>query len=82
MTMTKNDVRNWLANRFAQDLKVSPDQVPLDVNFDRVGLDSLTLLTILADLSDHLDQELQTSLLMDHPNIDRLATHLGSDQTN
>jgi len=78
MSESIDDLSQWLTNRFAQDLKVEPSEVSLETTFDRMGLDSLTLLTILGDLAEHLGRELETSLLFEHPTINRLATYLAA----
>ena len=78
MSESIDDLVQWLTTRFAQDLKVEPSEVSLETTFDRMGLDSLTLLTILGDLAEHLGRELETSLLFEHPTINRLATYLAA----
>ena len=76
MSASKEDHAEWLTIRFAGELKVEPSEVDQDTTFDQLGLDSLSLLTILGDLAEHLGCELETSLLFEHPTINRLATFL------
>ena len=78
MSYSKEDYIQWLTIRFAEALKVEPSEVQQETTFDRLGLDSLSLLTILGDLAEHLGQELETSLLFEHPTILKLATFLAA----
>ena len=60
----------------AEVLGVSPNAVPVDAPFDRLGLASRDAVMLSGDLQDWLGCELPATLLYDHPTPGLLAAFL------
>ena len=75
--MTSPEISDWLRRHIAQILGHDPSSVDPTVTFDRLGLDSLALLGVIGDLATELGIQIETSLLFDHPTIEKLSNHLG-----
>jgi hypothetical protein len=68
---------NWLVERIAAELKVSPDAISVDESFSNLGMSSLQTLLVTEDLSAHMRvDDLGASLFWDYPTIQKLANHL------
>jgi acyl carrier protein len=71
-------VRAWLVERLAQALAVSAAEITIEGSLLDSGLDSLTAITLAADLEDWLGIELEPTLLWDHPTVADLTAYLQS----
>ena len=80
-SMSAVEIRTFLLELVAKERGGDAAVVDTDVPFDRLGLDSMALLGIVGDLAERLQMEIDTTLLLEHPTIDRLARHLGNDST-
>ena len=80
-SMSAAEIRTFLLELVAKERGGDAAAVDADAPFDRLGLDSMALLGIVGDLAERLEMEIDTTLLLEHPTIDRLARHLGNDST-
>lgn len=78
-SLSASEIRTFLLELVAKERGTDAAVVDADAPFDRLGLDSMALLGIVGDLAERLDTEIDTTLLLEHPTIDRLARHLGND---
>ncbi|EWM19527.1 LOW QUALITY PROTEIN: non-ribosomal peptide synthetase, partial [Kutzneria sp. 744] len=68
-----NDLTNWLARRVSAEIKRPVDpHAPIAT----LGLESLQMATVLADLSSHLGYRVPHSLLLELPTLDAVGRHL------
>ncbi|MFI9379920.1 cytochrome P450 [Kutzneria sp. NPDC052558] len=68
-----SDLRGWLARRVSAELKRPVDpHTPIAA----LGLESLSMAVVLADLSAHLGYRVPNSLLLELPTVDAVARHL------
>lgn len=68
-----NDLTNWLARHVSAEIKRPADpHAPIAT----LGLESLQMATVLADLSSHLGYRVPHSLLLELPTLDAVARHL------
>ena len=74
--MTYQSISHWLGTRLAEMVNISIEQVDTQLQFDRYGLDSLNAVTLIGELSDWLEIELDPSIIYDHPNIDELSNYI------
>jgi acyl carrier protein len=72
----QSNIENWLADLISEILEVPPTEVDRTVHFDRYGLDSVAALTITTALEEHLERELDATVLYDYPTIAKLSHHL------
>ncbi|MGA7953399.1 MAG: acyl carrier protein [Gloeobacterales cyanobacterium] len=76
---TSEEIQDWLVNRLAQLLEIEPDEVEVDITFDRYGLDSSAAIGLTGDLADWLGMEIEPTLLYDYPTVEALAQYLGTE---
>ena len=74
---TAQTLSDRLCEHLAHALSRPPHELRRDLPFAQLGLDSLQLVRLSADLSDWLGRPLDPMLLYRHPSIDSLARHLG-----
>ena len=67
---------NWLQSLFAQELKMSPQQLDPEASFADYGIDSILLAQILRRINDELDLELDLSVLLEYSTLETLAAWL------
>lgn len=73
---TSAEIQNWLIKAIADELKIDPSAIKIDMHFDECGLDSVEAVAISGALSDWLGRELPVTLLFEYPTIRVLSTHL------
>lgn len=71
-------VIDWMKDRVARELDISPSDVDPDVTFDKLGLDSLAILISTGELAQWLGVELEAATLFEFPTIRKLANHLSN----
>jgi acyl carrier protein len=69
-------IQSWLVAHLAKIIEVSPAEINIQTPFDRYGLDSVAVVTLIGDLEEWLGRELPATLAWDHPNIEELARYL------
>ncbi|WP_246257916.1 type I polyketide synthase [Amycolatopsis anabasis] len=70
------DLRRWLIERVAEAAFVDEDEVDTGKPLDEYGLSSRDAVELSGALEELLDRTLPTTLLWEHPTIDRLAAAL------
>lgn len=73
-----NAIASWMRERVAKDLECSPEEVDVDITFDKLGLDSLAILIATGELAQWLGTELEAATLFEYPTIKELANHLAA----
>lgn len=63
----------WMREEIALLLEVAVERVPLDLPFDRFGLDSVAVVKLTASLAEHLGRDLDPVLFYEHPTIRELS---------
>jgi len=67
----------WLIDRIANEMEISPDEVSVDATFDDLGMNSLKVLIVANDLAEFLNvEEVEQPLFFNYPTIQKLAEHL------
>ena len=67
----------WLIDRIAQEMEISPEEVSVDATFDDLGMNSLKVLILANDLAEFLKiEEVPQPLFFNYPTIQKLAEHL------
>lgn len=73
---SKPEIKAWIVDYIAELLEVEPKKIDVTISFDRYGLDSSAAVGLAGDLEDWLDEELDPTMLYDHPTIESLTEHL------
>ncbi len=80
---TKDAIQAWLLAQVAKRLKVNQRAVDMRTPLAHYGMDSITAVSLSADLEDWLGREISPTLAYDYPTIDALAGYLaGEGATN
>ncbi|WP_437611746.1 SDR family NAD(P)-dependent oxidoreductase [Sorangium sp. So ce834] len=73
---TEEEIQTWLIDRLVALARLPLRSVDTGERFSRYGLDSLSAMHLLADLSQALGRDLPPTLLWEHPTIDALSRYL------
>ncbi len=76
----QSEIEAWLCALLSELLEMPQAQIDPTVRFDRYGLDSAAAISVAEELGNHLERELDATLLYDHPTIRSLAQHLSSGE--
>jgi acyl carrier protein len=83
---TEDAIAVWITSYMARLLNVPEADVDQSAPFERFGVDSMTAMTMIADLGDWIGTDMQPTLIYDYPTISALANHLagagGADKTS
>ncbi|MCC9020865.1 SDR family NAD(P)-dependent oxidoreductase [Bacillus nakamurai] len=74
------DTKAWLVKLFSDELKIAPDELETDEPFQDYGVDSIILAQLLQQMNQALKEDLDPSVLYEHPTIDAFAAWLVSNQ--
>lgn len=76
LSMGREEIVHWLANRVSEELGVSADEVDVSAPFASFGISSIAGVTLSGEIADALDVNVPPTLLWDYPTIERLAGYL------
>jgi acyl carrier protein len=74
------DIQNWLVDKIAARLAVSPQSINVDQYLDEFGLDSTEALVLSGELEKWLGFEIETTALWYHPTIASLAAYIAEER--
>ena len=75
--MDIDKIRTWLTAQVAQTLNINSDEVDETIPFERYGLESADIVSIMADLEDWLGCEIDDPTLMyEYPTIKEFSEYL------
>ena len=67
---------DWFTNKIATNLALLPDQIDLTKSLTHYGLDSITDMEVVGELSEWLGYELSTYILYQYETLEMLIKHL------
>ncbi|GIG70065.1 acyl carrier protein [Phytomonospora endophytica] len=73
---TSTELATWLAERVAFYLKIPAEGVDRNASFTALGLGSVHLICLAADVERRFERPVDSMLAWDHPTITAMATHL------
>lgn len=71
-----DNIQEWLRNRIAGEINAQPESLSLQVPFANYGLDSIVIVTIVADLEEWLKVYLDPTIFWEYPTIEALSIWL------
>ncbi|BAZ21946.1 hypothetical protein NIES4073_28270 [Kalymmatonema gypsitolerans NIES-4073] len=77
--LTAASIQAWIASYIAQLLDIPLQNVDMQMSFDRYGLDSSAVVSLIGDLEHWLKIDLSPALVFDYPTIESLAQHLAKE---
>jgi acyl carrier protein len=75
---SRDDIVAWLRCSLAPLLHVAPAEIDAGRTFMQYGLDSMTAITLAADLESWLGVRVSPTLAWEHPTLDQLATYIAA----
>ncbi|MEU3645651.1 SDR family NAD(P)-dependent oxidoreductase [Lentzea sp. NPDC034063] len=75
----RDRVCDVLADKVRQLLKVSADDLDVDVDLSEYGLDSVIITQLATMVNDALDVDIKPTTMFDHPNLRELAAHIAGE---
>lgn len=76
----RNALRTWLADSLASAADIDPNDITDATFFEVLGIDSVELYTITADLADWLEVDLEATLFWDHERVGEVVDLLAQDE--
>lgn len=72
-------IREWLVDRVAYYLELTPADIDAGVELAELGLDSVYALTLCGDVEDRFGLVVEPTMAWDHPTIDAITAHLAAE---
>ena len=70
------EIQEWLRAKVARETGLKPEAVSLTVPFANYGLDSIVIVTLVDDLEDWLNTNLDPTIFWEYPTIEALSDWL------
>ncbi len=80
MTRSQHEIQDWLVARVSRLTGIAAEEIDVGEPFSCYGLDSVAVVTLLADLQTWLDCHLHDNPIDDHATLQSLAAFL-AEQT-
>jgi acyl-CoA synthetase (AMP-forming)/AMP-acid ligase II/acyl carrier protein len=74
------DVRAWLVRYVSRKLQQSAESLSTRLSFERLGLDSVSLIDMVAELEEFTGQSLAPTVVFDYPDIETLSAHIAAER--
>lgn len=75
-SITIPSIESRIASYIAESLHMEVDQVPLDMDVERFGLNSALVVSLIGELEDWLGIELSPSILYEYPTVRSVSQYL------
>jgi acyl carrier protein len=79
MTPSAEEIKDWLVLRVSELTAVKPEEVDVRARLTRLGLDSVAVVALAADLEKWLEYRFRENPLDEHPTIEALARFLAAE---
>ena len=70
------EIKAWLISHLAQLVKIDPEEVDVNIPFNRYGLDSSAAIGMTGDLGEWLGYQLEPTIIYNYPTIEALVEYL------
>jgi len=77
-TPSRQEIQDWMVARISELLQVDRNEIDVTAPLTRFGVDSARVVEIAAELEKWLGRRIDDELLQDNPDIQSLASYLGS----
>ncbi|MEG4533982.1 acyl carrier protein [Microcoleus sp. D2_18a_D3] len=74
-SLTTGEIEAWLVTYISQLFSISSNEIDVNLDIKRYGLDSSSAIALLSDLSEYIRYELNPELLLDYPTIKAIANY-------
>lgn len=76
---TAETIKDWLADKIAENLNTSQEAIGIDTPFYELGLVSVDAEVLVGELEQWLGKELSATMLWSYPTIEDLAEFLAAE---
>jgi len=73
---SQSEIESWMKSKLASVLDLEADDIDVHEEFAAYGLDSVSAISLIGELSEWLDLELSSTMLWDHPTIASASSRL------
>jgi acyl-CoA synthetase (AMP-forming)/AMP-acid ligase II/acyl carrier protein len=70
------EVHAWLIGYLSRKLSQPAEKLSTKQSFQHLGLDSLSLIEMVLELENFIEQPLEASIVLDHPSIEELSAYV------
>ncbi|HVH45112.1 MAG TPA: acyl carrier protein [Labilithrix sp.] len=74
----EEDIVEWLVDRLAAELDISPDDIDVTAPFSNLGVDSIIGVSLSGQLAETFGVDMPATLFWDYPTIERVAGYLAA----
>ena len=78
--LTERQLRTWMTVRVAELVKVAPETVSQDAVFQDLGLSSLQVVELAAELEDFSGREIPATMVYEYPTIGEAAAYVAGQR--
>lgn len=71
-----NEIAEWLTSFISQVLEMPKEDIKSNIRFDRYGIDSVAVLSIVDELGKFIKKDLDATMAYDYPTIETLSEHV------
>lgn len=76
---TKSEIQKWIISYLALVLEIYPDEIDINIPFERYGLNSSVAIGMSGELEEWLGSKLEPTLLYDYPTIKALVDYISQE---
>ena len=76
---TTAEIQEWIISYLALVLEIDPDEIDINIPFERYGLDSSVAIGMSGELEGWLGSEFEPTLLYDYPTIKALVDYISQE---
>lgn len=73
---TSESIQNWLVDYIAEEMAMDTSEIGVQDNLAELGIDSITMVEVTAELSKQLNQHIDPTLLYEYTTIKEIADFL------
>ena len=75
----RDELKVWLVQRVSHELKVPTEEIDVEESVLALGIDSLALIGLSAELAEFLQVEVDVEVIYEHDSINKIARYYASD---
>ena len=78
--VNEEHIKQWICSYLSDNLELGVQDIDHDTAFYRFGLDSAALIGMVGDFEDAFDIEIDPTMVIDYPTINKLAEAIMMEQ--
>ncbi|WP_299460113.1 acyl carrier protein [uncultured Microscilla sp.] len=74
------DIKKWLVEKVAEETGLNTEQISCDEDFNNFDMDSLSIVSIAADLESATNEEVDPTAFVEYNTINKFATWISQQK--